>query len=712
MKSGQSVPSTRDPSANYRGKDYTQQVGLELVPEYSHKQLQTFTHRTREFTSQLPKIRDASKSRETSVSPSSKHGANSLVKPGNKRSKPDRLGNLSPSRISHGGASAPHDLSKDQQKDLQARQVSLNAKKVNLKGLEKLHSKDPRKSKGLITTLAKIPLPTSSTNKEYVFANYEIFALTKIPKFLLTLEEFKQKGDQILTEKLKLIQSLQGSLGNLFEAFKTLQHSIVEPVLKRMSIQVEKLGVGDIRHHYLVICATYIARCNQFDLMLPITKELRKNSYRFLIDAGLILADFYDGQYYEQVFDFTMAQKCYFRMLLIALNTQDIAYELKAYDQLSKVYYYLQDIQKSQLLHRKFMEAETEPLDSRFRSEGIRNLLYTDDVANMQEFLIETYLREEELNLGKLPKLDQASRGFKAGLRRIAAEQDRKTRLYKLLTRQHRSDARESSQASQMKEKKQTQADPNHMYVTHLSYSRSISKLDGFKKIKAESKAPKPQFNFEVNAPHYWSFDEASFEYADTVEASNMLETERSGEFNLFSKYMSPNRTKRAASTDEYSESVAKKYGSSSQQQSSPSKKAQSSKGAQRLRSLYQPLITHTISKELTPKDAIVPADIQAIKPHLEHFAGALYESTKLVIELNTLHSYMAEVFPRQVWRNPEIPRLMPSLQELLAEKMEQERKNYTRRNSTDRETSTKSKPVGSSVLRPAHSVSKSLVAL
>ena len=561
--------------------------------------------------------------------------------------------------------------------------------------------------------LSKIPTPDSTKNADNLFANYEIMALSKLPRFLLSLDQFKQRGDEILVEKLALAQSLQSSLGNLFEAFKTLQHTVVEPILKRMSLQVEKIGVADIRHHYLVISATYVSRCNRFDLMPPITKELRRNSTQFLIDEGLIIADYYEGQYYEQIFDFGMAQKSYLRMLLVALNMQDISFELKAYDQLSKVYYYLQDLQKSHLLHRKFMEGDTEPLDSRFRSKGIRNLLYTEDVSQMKEFMIETYLREEELHTGQIPKLDQASKVFKAGLRRIIAEQDRNTRLYKVLTRQHRNDSENKSQLGEMKARKEVLSDPNKMYVTHLSYARSISKLDIFKKIKASSKIPKSQFA-GINIPQYWSFDEASFDIADTIEGSRMLETDRSGDNNEFSKFKSIMKPSMNSSGEENTGSNSKRYGSPSNQAESGAKKSQMSKASSKLRSLYQPLITHTISKELTPKDMISPADINAIKPHLQHFAESLYDCIKLVYELNALRGYMSELNPKQVSRNLDVSSKIPSIQELLVERTDTDRRHYARTKtiSSERETSILSRKGGSPLLKPAHSVSRSLVAL
>lgn len=116
------------------------------------------------------------------------------------------------------------------------------------------------------------------------------------------------------------------------------------------------------------------------------------------------------GKCYSSLLEYNSAIDCYSKMLRLALGTCDYKAEFKAYDNLSKQYFYMNNAPTAMFFHRRMVEGDFEPKTSVLRKLEVQPVdhrmgfkVFTQSLAtyksvaemNLEDFKVEAISRKE-----------------------------------------------------------------------------------------------------------------------------------------------------------------------------------------------------------------------------------------------------------------------------------------------------------------------------
>lgn len=130
------------------------------------------------------------------------------------------------------------------------------------------------------------------------------------------------------------------------------------------------------------------------------------------------------GKCYSSLFEFQDAIQCFSKMLRLALGIADYKSEFKAYDHLSKQYFYLNNATTAMFFHKRMVEGDFEPKDSVLRKLDLQPVdhrmgfkVFTQSMAsyksvavmNLDDFKVEAMSRKEREDKSDRPKKETST---------------------------------------------------------------------------------------------------------------------------------------------------------------------------------------------------------------------------------------------------------------------------------------------------------------
>lgn len=426
--------------------------------------------------------------------------------------------------------------------------------------------------------------------------------IKKLLKFLvLEREGFEENGSSDLHILQSKIKSFMAKIHDINDVIKTHNTNQLYMLAEDLFYQCQTLGIGVLINSYVTFFLHLVHRLSKKEKVVEATKILFDNAHEWKLDAGLMVADYFIGMRYSEEMKHELALRVYFRMLLVALCLEDMAYEMKAYDLIGKQYYYLNDLDKSIFFHNRFISGTIEPLDSMFRAK-----LYKDSKYNKDETLVEPFLVEENMRKQKdlreeiKPTLSRLAdiRAIKAKMIQLDLQMVKQLDLYQVISGQKRRFLSDKS-----KDKKSyLLGNPKKVLLTHLSIDRNIKPISDLQPI-------------EISTEEGMKGDELSVDFVTGSNNSSEVERAKSRSEAEASKSKNKSRTDR---------SVASRSMMSEDRQS-----------------LYRPKITHSMVKQMTKKKSLTNSDIIDLLKLLDSVYDAISQVNAKISECISLYVYI-----------------------------------------------------------------------
>lgn len=446
-----------------------------------------------------------------------------------------------------------------------------------------------------------------TTKKNFIYEQALEYQLKSRLRFLgLEREGFEDNGASdlyILQSKLKSFMAKANDIHGVFKSHSTLQ---LYMLAEDLFYQCQTLNIGVLTNCYVLFFVYLVHKLSKREKVAEATAVLYRNAKEWKFDSGLMVADYFTGLRFEEVMKRDLALKVYFRMLVLALTSNNYEYELKAYDLIGKQYYYMNDLKLCKYFHNRFVNADLEPDDSVYRNKKSRETLYHSDIEDMKPLFVDDLKDEDEL-LPK-PKLTPSRiaeiRFVNAKITKLTIQQKKKMDLYQVISGQKkRFHSDRQSHSVDTKCTKSLRKNQNNIYLTHLSIDRNIKPISDREPLESS----------------------AEVEYCRTDDLSIDIDSSNPNSRSHLVDIESSIRVKPGNSR--------KKYGSS----------INTSSIADDRNSLYRPKVTHSMVKQMKAKKTLTNPDIVDLVKKLCKVENAISQAYNKISECNGLVKYLEE---------------------------------------------------------------------
>lgn len=446
-----------------------------------------------------------------------------------------------------------------------------------------------------------------TTKKNFIYEQALEYQLKSRLRFLgLEREGFEDNGASdlyILQSKLKSFMAKANDIHGVFKSHNTLQ---LYMLAEDLFYQCQTLNIGVLTNCYVLFFVYLVHKLSKREKVAEATAVLYHNAKEWKFDSGLMVADYFTGLRFEEEMKRDLALKVYFRMLVLALTSNNYEYELKAYDLIGKQYYYMNDLKLCKYFHNRFVNADLEPDDSVYRNKKSRETLYHSDIEDMKPLFVDDLKDEDEL-LPK-PKLTPSRiaeiRFVNAKITKLTIQQKKKMDLYQVISGQKkRFQSDRQYHTVHTKRTKSLLKNQNNIYLTHLSIDRNIKPISDREPLE----------------------NSAEVEYCRTDDLSIDIDSSNPNSRSHLVDIESSIRLKPDNSRKKYRSSI------------------NSSSIADDRNSLYRPKVTHSMVKQMKAKKTLTNPDIVDLIKMLCKVENAISQAYNKISECNGLVKYLEE---------------------------------------------------------------------